>query len=80
MKPSHLMLLFLVFFTASTLLVMFCSAVPAWSSPMFGGEELEAAPRGMKIELQEDFGEGDDGSYGGYYRQHEDIPSPGVGN
>lgn len=47
---------------------------------MFSGEEEAEASRSMKIELQEDFGDGDDGSYGGYYRAHEDIPSPGVGN
>ncbi|MCD7469312.1 hypothetical protein HAX54_008246 [Datura stramonium] len=60
-----------------------------WSSPITRGETkpnklVDQRYEGIfsednNIKSKEDYG-GDENGYDNFYRQHEDIPSPGVGN
>ncbi|CAN4087440.1 unnamed protein product [Withania somnifera] len=85
-KTNPNLVLFIILFFW---LVLAGQSVMGWASPMTrGGTKLKKLVdqryegiffEDNNIKAKEDYG-GDENGFDYFYRQHEDIPSPGVGN
>lgn len=82
-KTKSSLLLFIVLFLW---LVVVGQSVMGRVSPMTSGgtkpkkfEGIFSEDNNNNIKAKEDY-DGDNNGYDNFYRQHEDIPSPGIGN